>query len=121
MDYDVFIISPVRGITEQQIASIRRYIQYLRDEGRVIYWPYEDTGQNDDTGYAICRANRKALENSKAVHVWWQPDSEGSLFDLGMAWALNKPMRLINLHTAKYHANLCLGKCFHKVLLEWTR
>jgi len=36
------------------------------------------------------------MKESAAVHVWFDPNSKGVLFDIGMAFALGKPIRLAN-------------------------
>ena len=96
--YDVFIISPVRNITDEQKLAIENHIQGLKEEGFTVYFPLTDTNQEDPTlGYNICYDNREAMENSKEVHIYFDKKSEGSLFDLGMAFALNKSITIINV------------------------
>jgi hypothetical protein len=56
-----------------------------------------DTKQIDETGgYNICTANRNAILNSDEVHVFWDSDSTGSLFDLGVAFSVNKKIIIVN-------------------------
>ena len=62
-----------------------------------VYWPPRDTDQSDPIGLEICKANREAIEQADVVHIIWDGKSTGSLFDLGMVFALDKPLRVISL------------------------
>jgi nucleoside 2-deoxyribosyltransferase len=64
-------------------------------------------------GLRICQDNRAAIEAADEIHIYWNPDSKGSLFDLGIAFALRKQIVLIN--TVKPTAT----KSFENVLLAW--
>ena len=44
----------------------------------------------------ICEDNRFAMEHSDEVHVWYEPTSQGSVFDIGMAFVMRKPVFLVN-------------------------
>lgn len=84
----VFIISPVRNIDKKTEAKIREYIGQLReDKGYMIYWPLEDTDQNDKVGLRICHDNRQAIWQAEEIHLWFDTKSDGSRFDLGMFFA----------------------------------
>lgn len=50
----------------------------------------KDEELKDGTEYYICNANRFAMENADEVHVYWNGRSTGTIFDLGMAFALRK-------------------------------
>jgi hypothetical protein len=39
---------------------------------------------------------REKVSKAYQIHIWWSPESKGSHFDLGMAWALGKPIILAN-------------------------
>lgn len=92
----VFLICPVRNATSEETAAIREYVGRLEAAGVTVYWPARDTNQDDPTGVRICTDNRRALAEAEEVHIWWSPESKGSHFDLGMAWALGKPVMAAN-------------------------
>ncbi len=95
----IFLISPVRHLFSGELAKIDAYVGMFESAGHTVYWPYRDTYQDDDQdggGVAICKANEHALVLADEVHIWWNPDSAGSLFDLGMAFALHKPLVAAN-------------------------
>ena len=47
-------------------------------------------------GYAICKQNAEAVASSSEVDIYYDQSSTGSVFDLGVAYALNKPLVLLN-------------------------
>ena len=94
--YDVFVICPVRNVTEAEKRSIMSHVVELESGGLKVYWPSRDTDQKDPIGLRICSDNRSAIEAANEVHVFWNASSTGSLFDLGMAFALRKKIVIIN-------------------------
>lgn len=88
----IFLICPVRNATCEENTRIGAYVTGLESVNHSVYWPWRDTQQSDPTGVRICADNRRALTEADEVHIWWSPESKGSHFDLGMAWALNKPI-----------------------------
>lgn len=92
----IFIIGPVRNITIEEETLIRKYVYDLKNTSHKVHWSVEDVDQNDPTGCRICSDNRKGMEDSDEVHVWWNPESQGSIFDLGMAFAFNKIIVIVN-------------------------
>jgi len=65
-----------------------------------------DVDQSDPHGIDICNAHADAMMDIDEVHVWWDKDSVGSKFDLGMAFILrrssaNVKFRLINPESCK--------------------
>jgi len=61
--------------------------------------------------------NFNAILNSREVHIWWSGNSQGSIFDFGMAFALlhiyDKKIILAN----PSHIIKTEGKSFNNVLL----
>lgn len=51
-----------------------------------------DAPQDCPTGQQICEVHLAAMRAADEVHVIWDVDSKGSHFDLGMAYALGKPI-----------------------------
>jgi hypothetical protein len=116
--YDVFLICPVRNATDEQKQKMKDYIFELESTGKTVYYPDRDTDQTDDgIGFRICADNKNAINNSKEVHIFWDKNSQGSLFDLGMAFALRKPLTLVNISGIEITSN----KSFSNMVLEWNR
>jgi hypothetical protein len=96
LEKKIFLICPVRNATEQDKAATNAYIAKLEAKGKKVHYPPRDTDQNDPGGLNICRTNRQAMIDSDEVHVYWTPGSEGSKFDLGMAFMADKPTKFVN-------------------------
>jgi hypothetical protein len=78
----------------------------------------------DQDSLKICEDNRFAMEHSDEVHVWYEPTSQGSLFDIGMAFVLGKPLFIVNPNAvqptdSKSVNNLLLS--LDKKAREWKR
>ena len=115
-----FVICPVREATSKEIAEIEAYITLFEQSGEYVYWPARDTNQ-DRLGFPICTDNAQALYESDVVDIYWNPRSQGSKFDLGMAFMLNHiyglSIKIINEDVVK--ASRIATKCFEGVLLDW--
>lgn len=92
----IAMICPVRGLGVDELHKLKQYVHDLRSRGHEVYWPFEDPDQQDTISLRMCKDNRRAIEDANEVHVWWNPTSLGSHFDLGMAFALNKHIVWIN-------------------------
>jgi len=93
----VFLICPVRKMTEDEKEGLENYVKTLENSGIVVHWPFRDTKQEDPLkGVNIIKDNIKAIRKCDEVHIWWKSESTGSKFDLGVALALNKPIVLAN-------------------------
>jgi hypothetical protein len=100
-------------------AGLLEYTQTLENDGDQVHLPCRDTDQDDPIGFAICQENLEAIINSDEIHIAWDPTSRGSVFDLGMAFALNTPIKII----WKYSAGLSYkpGKCFENMIKRWEQ
>ena len=92
----IFMICPVRGITEEEKKFLQRYIARLEKQGFTVHYPPRDTDQNDPIGTYICTQNREAILNSGAIHIYWNPKSQGSTFDFGMAFMAGRRIVVVN-------------------------
>jgi hypothetical protein len=110
----IFIICPVRNVTDKEKRYLEDYILKLEAAGHLVHYPSRDTNQNDKIGLSICMENRQAIQDSDEVHVYWNSSSSGSGFDLGMAFMGEKPLVLINRDSIKRTQH----KSFENVLLE---
>ena len=81
----IFLISPVRKVPSREVEwAIAAYVTAREREGYIVHWPKRDTDQKDPVGLRICSDNRAAIARADEVHIWWDKDSEGSKFDIGM-------------------------------------
>lgn len=109
----IFLITPVRNVTGEFTKYINMLIDSLEAEGNSIYWPLRDTNQDDDVGLRICEDNLAAMEEADMAFFVWDGKSQGSLFDLGMAFALNK--RLFHIGMIPQTE----GKSFQNMARDW--
>ena len=91
----IYLICPVRNITEEQQKGIKRYVYETEQSGDVVHYPPRDVNQDDPLGVNICKLHRQAVKDCDEVHIFWDSTSKGSHFDFGMAFALGKPIKLI--------------------------
>ncbi|MFH0892138.1 MAG: hypothetical protein V1867_05150 [Candidatus Falkowbacteria bacterium] len=84
----IFVICPVRGADKDVSAKIKDYIAKLERSGCQAHWPPRDTDQADPVGDRICRDNLGAILACDEIHIWYDPSSAGSHFDLGGAFML---------------------------------
>ncbi|HSV94553.1 MAG TPA: hypothetical protein VLH94_01045 [Spirochaetia bacterium] len=115
--YDVFLICPVREASWDQKFKMEAYIAGLESLGKKVYYPARDTNQVDDNGYRICEDNRRAIFYSREVHIFFDPGSKGSLFDLGIAFALDKSLTIVNLEDLEPTP----GKSFTNMIMAWSK
>lgn len=57
----IFLISPVRGVREEENKTIAKYVENCERAGLKVYWPHRDTDQNDRIGLRLCYDNRAAM------------------------------------------------------------
>jgi|FLOH01.1.fsa_nt_gi hypothetical protein len=111
---NIYITCPVRGITKEEVTFLKEYVTSLENEGHEVHYPPRDTPQDDPHGMKICLNNREAIIWADEIHIFWNPNSQGSKFDFGMIFALDKLVMLINrsdIKPTKY-------KSFENVLIE---
>lgn len=109
----VFIICTVRGASEEYQTKLENYVSTLEKQGIKVHLPHRDTNQLA-TGIEICTENMNAIKDSNEVHVFYNSTSQGTHFDLGVAFANNKP--LIVVDNEKYGE----GKSYSRMIDEWA-
>lgn len=112
----IFVIHPVREISEQWKDGLGEYVKSLEKQGHSVYDPIRDTNQNDNTGLTICETNRKAIEDTDEVHIAWDNKSTGCLFDIGITFALKKRIKTITGYFPPINEH---GKSFVKMIHAW--
>ena len=108
----IFIICTVRGASEEYKKKLEDYVAKLESEGNHVHLPHRDTKQ-DAGGYDICMQNMMAISNADEIHIFYNPDSQGTHFDLGVSFALNK--KLLIVENIEFGA----GKSFARMITEW--
>ena len=89
----IAIICSVRGGTPE---NLYQYVEALEAQGHQVHFPPRDHHQDDPTGLGICEDMRSAIGWADEVHISYNKDSQGSHFDLGMAFMVRKRWKLIN-------------------------
>lgn len=95
----IYLICPVRNRTQEQQLDLEEHVRILEeDQGYEVYFPGRDTGVREapENATAITCCNMYRLRTADEVHVYYDPNSSGSIFDLGAAWILYKPILLVN-------------------------
>jgi len=111
---EIFIISTVRSATEEYVNKLEQYVQKLESSGHSVHLPHRDTNQ-ENSGFDICVQNTNAINDADEVHIFYNSKSQGTHFDLGVAFALNKKLVVVE------NENYCKGKSFAKMIDEWSR
>lgn len=118
----VFIIGPVRNINPKVVEFLTGYVKDLEEnKGYEVFWsyrdnPYQDT---DKIGIQIITLNREKMIEADEIHIWYDKNSTGSVFDFGMLFLIlitdnKKRIRIIN----DYDVKTTPYKSFENVLLE---
>ena len=108
----IFIICTVRGATEEYKKKLEDYVADYERVGVKVHLPHRDTNQ-EESGYNICRQNAAAIFEADEVHIFYNPESQGTHFDLGVAFALNKKIQVVE--NVEYGP----GKSFARMIDEW--
>ena len=87
----IFIICSVRNATNEYKVKLEKYVKILEEDGYEVHLPHRNTNQ-DETGLNICQQNKNAIIESDEVHLFYMVESTGIHFDLGIAFAYNKPL-----------------------------
>jgi hypothetical protein len=119
MKYDIYLICPVRNATPEQKIKMQDYIGEKEELGMKIYYPPRDNPYEevDKIGWDICTENKEANQNSEEVHIFFDPTSTGTLFDLGIAFALGKKLTIVN----KDEVDLSNKKSFTNMISFWDK
>jgi nucleoside 2-deoxyribosyltransferase len=110
----LFLICSVRGASPEIVKAQEEYVESLERNGHSVHFPPRDTDQSA-TGLEICRQNAAAILACDEVHVFYLPESQGTHFDMGVAFALNKPIHIA--HSIGFGP----GKSYARMLTEWER
>ncbi len=109
---NIFIISSVRGQPKEYQEKLESYVAHL-EKRHDVHLPHRDTNQKAN-GIDICFQNSLAIKDADEVHIFYSSASQGTHFDMGMAFALRKP--LVVVENEEYGE----GKSFPRMLDEWS-
>lgn len=112
MGKNVFVICTIRSATQEYINKLETYVSELESKGVKVYAPHRDTNQNA-LGYEICKQNMQGIIDADEVHIFYNSKSQGTHFDMGMAFALGKKIVIVE------NEPLTEGKSFQRMLTEW--
>ncbi|NLV90133.1 MAG: hypothetical protein GX032_01510 [Tenericutes bacterium] len=116
IDKKLFLICPVKDANKEQLEKMRKYLKQKRDEGYLTHFPHDDTNQVDSLGgYNICKENGNAIGSSSEVHIYYEPSSRGSAFDLGMAYYMKKSLHIINEREFVYNMSDYIDKKIYEM------
>lgn len=122
MKKKIFIICPVRIASERDIQILNDYTKFLELDGHEVHLPHRNTNQKG-TSLEINLQNMNAIKASDEVHIFYNNKSQGIHFDIGVAFCLNKPIKVIEymidgqlLEPKDFNSN---GKLYHKFLAEY--
>jgi nucleoside 2-deoxyribosyltransferase len=108
----VFIICSVRGASDEYKQKLETYVSNLENEGIKVHLPHRDTDQNA-SGLEICKQNAKAIRKADEVHIFYNSKSQGTHFDMGVAFAYNKDIFIVENEVFGE------GKSYPRMLTEW--
>jgi len=82
-------------------GKMETYKQVLESQGHTVSIPaFDSHPEMDELG--VCEYNKSIIEQADEVHIFWDQRSVGTIFDFGMCFALNKPIRIIYLQTKTF-------------------
>jgi hypothetical protein len=116
----IYLICPVRNINEEMKEQIDGYVAEMESQGHFVHYPPRDVDQSDPVGDNIITKHRFAMLQSDEVHIFFDPDSKGSCFDLGMFWMMkwyNPDLKLKCINTIEKS----VGKSFENVILKISK
>ncbi len=113
MKKKVFIICTVRDASEEYRKKLENYVSELENNGILVHLPHRDTNQNA-TVFEICTENMRAIKESDEVHIFYSSSSQGTHFDMGVAFANNKPLVVVS--NEQYGE----GKSYSRMIDEWA-
>jgi len=82
----IYIICPVRKLTDPEKEIVLAYVEKKEREGFIVRCPLRDTNQIDEIGLRIVTEHEiNDIIWADEIHIWWNPTSEGSLWDFAQA------------------------------------
>jgi nucleoside 2-deoxyribosyltransferase len=104
----------MRVMSDDIKQQLENYVSELKIKGFIVQLPHQDDNQNK-SGYEICQQNMRYIKKADEIHIFYNNQSKGLHFDLGMAFILKKP--IIVVQNELYSS----GKSFSRMLKEWEK
>ena len=115
----VYIICSVRESTDEVRKKLEDYAKSLEKKGYVVHLPHRDTDQ-ENTSIGICNQNVQMICWADEIHIFFDPNSTGSYFDMGAAFAFGKTIKVIETVAFDYvDEKGNYKKSFPLMLEEW--
>jgi hypothetical protein len=106
------IICSIREASVEYTVLLWHYVHQKEDEGHTVHFPMRDTNQKG-TSMEICTSNVEAFRTCDEIHVFYSSKSQGTHFDMGACFAMDKRIKVIASEP------LTEGKSFQNLLSEW--
>ena len=119
-----FVICTVRGASEEYKKKLEDFVSEKEGEGWEMHLPHRDTKQ-DAKGFDICFQNYSAISNADKVFIFYNPDSQGTHFDMGVTFAIAQMVKTGEIHGAPLPIEIVKnikfgeGKSYARMLDEW--
>lgn len=114
---NIYIICPVRQYNKSEHGNVvEDYVTKLEAEGHRVYYPTRDAPQDSETGFELVEDECTAIKYCDEVHVFWDINSKGSHFDLGVAYACGN--KIVFKHLFQEDKP---GKTYYKAVNEKIR
>ena len=114
----IYIICSVRGATDEVRKKLEDYTEKLEEQGYAVHLPHRNTNQGGRS-ITICDDNVEAMKWADEIHIFFDKNSTGSFFDMGAAFALGKPIKLIENEDYEAYIDGKYQKSFPHMLKEW--
>lgn len=108
----IFVICSVRDASPEYRQMLEDYVNELEANGHSVHLPHRDTDQNQ-SGLLICSQNANAIKDADEVHIFYSSKSQGTHFDMGVTFALQKRITIVQSEPVTE------GKSFQRMLVEW--
>ena len=120
MSKSVYILCVVRKATDEDKKMLERHVAILEEAGNEVFYPARDNPHEgvDETGSSISLTNLAALEAADEVHIFWDSESRDSVLELGMCFALHKPVVLWAMDVSKEHAKV--SPSIETIITDWN-
>lgn len=125
----IFLICPVRNAAEEEKKILNDILNKYESKGFKVHFPPRNTNQDphdkitgeNTGGYNICLENAKAIASAKTIVIYYNKESTGSMFDLGVTYQsiLNNPKKNFILENKfEYDKNNPIDNLIIKLLLN---
>ena len=78
--------------------KIKNYAEELRQKGHEVLIPVFDSWGEKATVLDVLTENRRLMRLADEVHMIYDGRSDGTKFDFGMCFAMEKPLKIIYMN-----------------------